>query len=117
MDKTELAACRPPFEKAWSFAPLAAVLALAMSYVVYVGYRQYQMLYPPGSEATPILVGSDGKAAAVAAELGKARIIVWGQDNLLSAEAAGRPGAVEFVGEALQWLFSEPQRDGGGGAN
>jgi hypothetical protein len=69
--------------------------------------------YPPGSGATPILVGSDGKAAAVAAELGKARIIVWGQDNLLSAEAAGRPGAMEFAGQAVQWLLSEAQNGGG----
>jgi hypothetical protein len=103
--KPPLKTGRPPFKA----DGVGDILQLQGTYSV-IGY-------PPKSGATPILVGSDGKAAAVAAELGKARIIVWGQDNLLSAEAAGRPGAVAFVGQAVKWLFSETQSDGGGGAN
>ncbi|TFG50901.1 MAG: hypothetical protein E4H37_08685 [Gemmatimonadales bacterium] len=64
--------------------------------------------YQPQSGAFPIVVGNSGNAGSVAAQKGNARIIVWGQNNLLSSEAAGRPGAVEFVGKAVNWLLAPP---------
>jgi hypothetical protein len=56
-------------------------------------------------EADPILVGSDGKTAAVAAKKGNARIIVWAQNNLLSREFSLKPEGRQFIKRIFDWLL------------
>lgn len=57
------------------------------------------------TNATPILVGSDGKAAAVAATKGNARIVLWAQDNLLGAKTTANPNARKGIVQMLNWLL------------
>ena len=59
----------------------------------------------------PIVEDKNGNASVVAATRGSARIIVWGQNNLLSKKNANKKGAQEFVSKALDWLFAESSGD------
>jgi hypothetical protein len=56
-------------------------------------------------KAEPVLVGSKGQAAAVAATKGRAKIIVWAQDNLLKKAFLEKPAGHEFAKRLLNWLF------------
>lgn len=56
-------------------------------------------------KADPILVGSGGKAAAVAAKRGEAKIIVWAQDNLLKKAFLENPKGREFARRIINWLL------------
>jgi len=59
----------------------------------------------------PIVEDKNGNASVVAATRGSARIIVWGQNNLLSKKNANKKGAQEFVAKALDWLLAESSED------
>jgi len=67
--------------------------------------------YQRNSFAFPIVEDENGYASVVAATRGNARIIVWGQNNLLSKKNANKKGAQEFVSKALDWLFAESSGD------
>jgi hypothetical protein len=69
--------------------------------------------YPQGSGAFPIAVGRDGNAAGVAATKGAARIVVWGQSNLLSDEVASSPGGKQFLEKVVGWLLSQEESERG----
>lgn len=75
-----------------------------------VGYRAQ-------AQVIPIVVGNDGKAAAVAARKGAARIIVWGQNNLLSVQGAPSSARREFLRKAMEWLLAEAERGEGADTN
>jgi hypothetical protein len=62
--------------------------------------------YQRDSTAMPIVEGKNGNAAVVAATRGNARIIVWGQNNLLSKKLEGKSSAGEFVAKAVDWLLN-----------
>jgi hypothetical protein len=64
--------------------------------------------YQRNSFSFPIVEDEYGFASVVAATRGKARIIVWGQNNLLSNRLEAKKGAAEFVTKAVDWLLSEP---------
>jgi len=56
-------------------------------------------------QARPILAGSDGRTAAVAAEKGGSKIIVWAQNNLLNSDFSSRPAGKLFLERIFGWLF------------
>jgi hypothetical protein len=58
-----------------------------------------------GVNGRPVLVGRDDKVAAAAAELGQAKVIAWGQNNLLGPPAA-TPEGRQFMQKLLDWLLS-----------
>ena len=64
--------------------------------------------YQRNSFSFPIVEDQNGYASVVAATRGNARIIVWGQNNLLSNKLEAKRGAAEFVTKAVDWLLSEP---------
>jgi hypothetical protein len=64
-------------------------------------------------KAKPILLGSDGRAAAVAAERGQARIIIWAQDNLLKKSFLEKPKGRELVRRIFNWLMEARFSPGG----
>ena len=64
--------------------------------------------YQRNSFAFPIVEDENGYASVVAASRGNARIIVWGQNNLLSNKLEAKKGAAEFVTKAVDWLLFEP---------
>jgi hypothetical protein len=57
--------------------------------------------------ATPIMIGSDNKAAAVAAREGEARIIVWGHNSLglMDSPVFQTPAGREFISRLIDWLL------------
>jgi len=61
--------------------------------------------FPPGSGVAPIVVGANGSPAAVTASKEEARIIVWGQNNLLSGKVTSPEMVGEFVGKLVDWLL------------
>jgi hypothetical protein len=58
-----------------------------------------------GVNGRPVLVGRDDRVAAAAAEIGGARLIAWGQNNLLG-ETALTPEGKAFVQRLFDWLLS-----------
>jgi uncharacterized membrane protein len=62
--------------------------------------------YQRDSTAVPIVEDKNGNASVVAATRGNARIIVWGQNNLLSKKLEANSGAGEFVAKAVDWLLA-----------
>ena len=59
------------------------------------------------SNAEPIMVGKNGKAAAVLAKKRDARIVVWAQNNLLSDEFSLKPGGRQLIKHIFDWLFEK----------
>ena len=60
--------------------------------------------HDPGN-ATPILVGSAGRTAAVTATRGKARIVLWAQDNLLNKDTLSNPNGRKVIVQMVNWLL------------
>jgi hypothetical protein len=58
-----------------------------------------------GASGTPMLKGSDGKIAAISARKGKAKIIIWAQNNLLG-ELSLKPAGRQFTLRVINWLLA-----------
>lgn len=61
-------------------------------------------------DAIAVVVGKDDKAACVAAQKGNARIIVWGQNNLLTEEFSFSEKGLKFITKVFNWLFLSSRR-------
>ncbi|MDA0232657.1 MAG: hypothetical protein O3C69_04145, partial [Chloroflexi bacterium] len=68
--------------------------------------------YRRDGTAFPIAEDSAGNAVCVAAIREDARIIVWGQNNLLSRKLEAKRAAADFLGKAIDWLFAGRPGDG-----
>ena len=58
-------------------------------------------------EAEPIIMGNDNKNAAVAAQRGDAKIIVFGHNNLFTEGIYSTPEGMRFIEKTFDWLFSQ----------
>lgn len=57
------------------------------------------------ANATPILAGSDGKVAAIAATSGNARLVLWAHDNLIAEKTVQNPKGRKVVVQMVNWLL------------
>ncbi len=57
--------------------------------------------------AHPILIGSNGNVAAVAAVEGNARMILWAQDNLMGHQIMATPQVSALIKRAFDWLLND----------
>jgi hypothetical protein len=57
-----------------------------------------------GADVHPILVGRDDRTAAAWAEAGRARVVVWAQNDLLR-DVALTPEGRDLLRRLLDWLL------------
>ena len=57
------------------------------------------------TKGRPILVGGDGRTAAVAREKDGSKIIVWAQNNLLNSDYSFKPAGRRLLKRLFGWLL------------
>ena len=58
------------------------------------------------TDADPILVGKNNKAAAVAVRRENAKLIMYSHNNLLTKKISSLPEGLEFTQKVFDWLLT-----------
>jgi len=58
-------------------------------------------------DAYPVLVGGNGRTAAVAVESGKSRLFAWGQNDMLKPQVFESAAGAAFLKQVFDWLLDD----------